>query len=235
MRMALVAIVQARMGSSRLPGKVLLPLKGGTVLSHVLARAAQITDVSRVCVATSELARDDVLVHAASKLGIAVVRGSETDVLSRFDEAAEAMQASSVIRITCDCPLLDPALCTKLVEKYRAEGADYGAIDSSQGWPRGLDCEIFPREALRTAAREATAPHDREHVTPWIIRHAQRPVEISPPRSMQERWVLDHPQDYAFLRAVYERLSNGNADWLSVLNTIETSADLLKLRASLPI
>lgn len=232
--MSLVAIVQARMGSTRLPGKVLLPLRHRSVLHHVVNRVARITDVSQVCVATSELPQDDILVRAARELGIEVVRGSESDVLARFDRAAEKMRASQIIRITCDCPLLDPDLCNKLVYKYRAECADYGAIDASQGWPKGLDCEIFSREALQAAARDATDLYDREHVTPWIVRNARRTVSIQPPEEMKERWVLDYPQDYTFLSAVYDNLPSEVMGWMDVLNTINFSTELRMLREKLP-
>jgi spore coat polysaccharide biosynthesis protein SpsF len=207
-------IVQARVGSTRLPGKVLELLGDAPVLEHVLRRCQAIAGVDDVVCATVEGSDGDAVAELAEDLDVAVYRGSERDVLARYHGAAHAVGAEIVLRVTSDCPLIDPEVCAAVL-KLRAEAeADYAANNMPPTWPHGLDCEAFTIEALDEAAATATAPEDHEHVTPWIRRNrAFHRVNLAGPGGelTAQRWTLDYPEDLAFLRALYERLPRGCA------------------------
>ena len=204
-----VAVIQARTGSSRLPGKVLLPLAGAPVLAHVVARARAVPGVEAVCCAIPDGARDDALAEVAAGLGAVVVRGSETDVLERYRQAARATDARAVMRITSDCPLFDPEVGGRVLAAFAAGGFDYCSNLEPRSWPKGLDCEVFSREALERAADAATDAYDREHVTPWLRRSPEvrrGTVALCSQDCAAWRWTLDHPEDFAFFEAVMTRL-----------------------------
>jgi spore coat polysaccharide biosynthesis protein SpsF len=206
-----VVIIQARMSSSRLPGKVLLPLplQGSTsILSHVVARAKQVAPGQPVIVATSTLAADDSLAAAAQALQAAVFRGDEQDVLGRFAGALAKHEADAVVRITADNPAIDPAFVRAAVAHHLATGADYTL---TTGLPLGTNVEVIAAAALRRAAAEATRPEEREHVTPYLRRHPElfRLEELPcvvPPAVAGLRLTVDYPSDYALLQLLYSRL-----------------------------
>ena len=207
-------IVQARVGSTRLPGKVLENLGHATVLEHVLRRCQAIPGVDEVVCATVDGTGGDAVAALAGKLDVAVYRGPERDVLERYHGAAHAAHAEIVMRVTSDCPLIDPEICSAVLNLREDEDADYAANNMPPSWPHGLDCEAFTIDALDEAAATATAPEDHEHVTPWIRRNRlYRRVNLSGPGGelTGQRWTLDYPEDLAFLRAVYERLPGGCA------------------------
>lgn len=207
-------IVQARIGSTRLPGKVLEMLGEAPVLEHVLRRCQAIAGVDAVVCATVAGKDGDAVASLAENLDVAVYRGSEHDVLARYHGAAHSVGATVVLRVTSDCPLIDPEVCAEVL-KLRAEAkADYAANNMPPSWPHGLDCEAFTIAALDEAAATATAAEDHEHVTPWIRRNrAYCRVNLTGPGGelATQRWTLDYPEDLAFLRAVYERLPRGGA------------------------
>ncbi|HEV3176040.1 MAG TPA: glycosyltransferase family protein [Stellaceae bacterium] len=207
--MTTACIVQARIASTRLPGKVLKDLAGEPVLGHVLRRCEAIPGVDVVVCATVD-SRDGAEIESlAKRYDMPVHRGSETDVLDRYLGAARLVEADTVVRVTSDCPLIDPSLCGEVVERRRAENAEYAANNFTWGYPHGLDCEIFTRKALEAAAAEATEPYDREHVSPWIRRHpTYRKVEVPGPGGPEAewRWTLDFPEDLDFMRALYRYL-----------------------------
>ncbi|HEX8658492.1 MAG TPA: NTP transferase domain-containing protein, partial [Hymenobacter sp.] len=166
-------LIQARMTSSRLPGKVLLPLPLGsstTVLGHVVARAQRLAPAQLVIVATSELSTDDPVAAAAQALGAAVFRGAEQDVLGRFAGALSRHEAEVVVRMTADNPALDPAFLQAAVAHHLATAADYTL---TTGLPLGANVEVMSAAALRRAANEAIHPEEREHVTPYLRRHPE--------------------------------------------------------------
>jgi spore coat polysaccharide biosynthesis protein SpsF len=211
-----VCIIQARLASTRLPGKVLLPLGEQTVLAHVLERAARIKGVDRVVCATVDGADGDAVAREAARCGAAVYRGSETDVLRRYAEAAEASNAATIVRITSDCPLIDPAVCAAVLALHVSTGADYAANNMPPGWPHGLDCEVFSRAILEAAHGAAASPYEREHVTPWIRNNAAlRRVNLRGPggQVLERRWTLDFPEDYSLLTALFARLPEGSTSW----------------------
>ena len=202
-------IVQARMGSSRLPGKVMKRLAGRTVLDHVFDRCHAVANADIVCCATTEAAADDVVAAEAARCGATVFRGLETDVLARYAGAAKAVSADVVLRMTSDCPLFDPALGTAVLALRRDRNVDYAANNLRPGWPHGLDCEAFTADVLFRAAREAADPFEREHVTPWIRSHPDiRRANLDGPggKTAAWRWTLDYPEDLLFFDALFEHL-----------------------------
>ncbi|GAB2176703.1 UDP-2,4-diacetamido-2,4,6-trideoxy-beta-L-altropyranose hydrolase [Dongia sp. agr-C8] len=204
-----VAIIQARFGSTRLPGKVLKPLGKGVVLDHAIRRCRAIPSVDAVVIATTERKEDGAIVAAAERAGALVHRGSAEDVLSRYAGAAKLAEADVVLRVTSDCPLIDPGICDRVVRLRDEAGADYAANNMPRLYPHGLDCEVFTRAALERADATATAPYDREHVTPWLRRTAdvRRTSLIGPGwPAVQQRWTLDFPEDYDFFAALFPLL-----------------------------
>lgn len=211
-----VAIVQARTGSSRLPGKVLRPLGGRSALSHVLARCAAVPGVDTVCCATTILAADDAVAAEAADCGATVHRGPVDDVLARYAGAAGEQNADVILRVTSDCPAIDPALCGVLVRLRAESGAGYAANNMPPSWPHGLDCEAFTLETLCRADSEATDPFEREHVTPWMRTSpdvVRANLEAPPGLPAQTRWTLDYPEDYAFFDALYSHLPGGQSGY----------------------
>jgi len=169
--MKVVAIIQARMSSSRLPGKVLLPLAGRPVLDHVVRRTRTCQAVDEVWVATSTDASDDVIAQWCTEHRVPVYRGSLNDVLDRYYQAATLAQADAVVRITADCPALDPQIVEEVVEGFKAGGYEFYGLAGE--FPDGLDCTVFAMTALARAWREATLPSEREHVGPYIEKNPQ--------------------------------------------------------------
>ena len=206
--MTTVALIQARLSSTRLPGKVLLSLAGRPVLEWVVRAAAAIPGVDRVAVATSDRADDDVLAAWAAGYGVACHRGPLDDVLGRFVLAARAEAADVVLRLTADCPLLDPQVCGQVLALLHRRGLDYAATAAT--WPDGLDCEAFSASALEAAAAEAVAAPEREHVTPFLRDRRDRfRVGMLPcplPGLEGERWTLDEPHDFELLSGVVSLL-----------------------------
>ncbi len=228
--MIIVAVVQARMGSTRLPGKVLADLGGRPVVQHVLARAAEIAGVKEVVLAIPEGAEDDPLDAVARAIGVRVVRGSATDVLDRYHAAAQLAKADAVVRITADCPLLDPSIAGRVVERFSAAGADYASNVHPPTFPDGYDTEVFSRAALDTAWREARDAYEREHVTPFIWRRPER-FRIENVTDIVDRssWrvTLDTADDLDRLRSIWSRLGDA-ADLDAVVALLRREPSLLK-------
>jgi spore coat polysaccharide biosynthesis protein SpsF len=206
-----VVVVQARMSSRRLPGKVLRELSPGkTVLEWVVDRARAATLVAQVVVATSDGADDDVVEAEARRIGVPVKRGSLHDVLSRVRTAAETAGATTVVRVTADCPLVDPAVIDRIVREHVDTRADFTANrlppPHQRTWPIGLDVEVATIEALRRADAEATDPAHREHVMPYLYvepgRFSVRVVECDLGDFGAVRWTVDTPEDLAAVRAL---------------------------------
>jgi spore coat polysaccharide biosynthesis protein SpsF len=204
-----VAIVQARLGSSRLPGKVLLPLAGKPVLFHVVDRLRRVADLAEVVVATTDQPGDEPLRAYLQNENIPFFAGNETDVLDRYYRAAQEFRAGPVVRVTSDCPLIDPEIVQRAISLYaRSEGRlQYVGFDPS--FPDGLDVEVFAFDALETAWREAKLPSEREHVTPFIHQHPDRfpqdKIRHTEDLSAQ-RWTVDEPRDYELVKRVFEAL-----------------------------
>jgi spore coat polysaccharide biosynthesis protein SpsF len=206
------AVVQGRMSSSRLPGKVMTELTDGRrTLDLVIERLRRAQQPAMIAVATSKDPSDDPIAERAERLGVTVVRGPLDDVLERYRLTTVHLGCDAVVRITADCPLVMPELVDVLVDRWRAGTADYVAnILEPRSFPKGLDIEILSREALLAAANEAQDPYDREHVTPFVRSRADRfPSEgmwLSPAHP-DIRLTLDTPEDLAELRGLFRRLS----------------------------
>jgi spore coat polysaccharide biosynthesis protein SpsF (cytidylyltransferase family) len=207
----IAAIVQARMGSTRLPGKTLADVGGEPMLARLVERARRIPGVKRVVVATTEKPADEAILRFAADHGLSAYAGSEEDVLDRFYQAACRFGVSAVVRVTPDCPLLDPAVSGLVVERFVAvRGAvDYASNTQPPTFPDGLDTEVFSFGALERAWREARLASEREHVTPYIVKHTElfQRLNVQHDQDLSAlRWTVDTEADLKFVRAVYERL-----------------------------
>jgi glutamate-1-semialdehyde 2,1-aminomutase/spore coat polysaccharide biosynthesis protein SpsF len=235
--MRITVIVQARMGSTRLPGKVLADVHGHPVLWHVVTRARRARTVNAVVVATSEREQDDPIAEFCQRHDIPCARGSEDDVLDRYYRAAREHRADVVVRVTGDCPLLDPAVMDRVVETYLQGDFDYVSNTLRPTYPDGLDTEVFSFAALEGAWRDAHLPAEREHVTLYIrasgrFRTGNVTSDVSP--SMRDlRWTVDEPADLEFVRRVYSRLGQEGRPfgWREVLRLSEEHPDLMQINA----
>lgn len=207
--MNIVAIIQARMASTRLPGKILADLAGQPLLCRVVSRAQQAVTLHRVMVATTDQAADAAVTQLCQARGFACFRGSEQDVLDRYYQAARQYNADVVVRLTADCPLLDPAVIDRTVNTFLDGPYDYVSNTQPPTFPDGLDTEVFSRTALEKAWREAQLASEREHVTPYIWKHPGLfrlgSVKHTPDLSSL-RWTVDEPADLEFVRRVYASL-----------------------------
>ena len=222
--MKVVAIIQARMNSTRLPRKVLADVQGRPLLWHVVARTRRAKHVDEVVVATSDRPADDELAAYCTAEGVACFRGSENDVLDRYYRAAQAHGATAVVRITGDCPLIDPAVIDRVIETFLDQGVDYTSNCLRPTFPEGLDFEIWSVTTLETVWREATKPSDREHVAPYLKTSGKfrcANVEAELPHATEERWSVDEPQDLELVRAIFaafkDRPGFGYRDVLDLL------------------
>lgn len=226
------------MGSERLPGKIVAPIAGRPMIEHVIERTALARSIDAIVVATSDQAADDsvpaCVMHEAARQAkpVRVVRGPERDVLHRFTLAADG--AARIVRITGDCPLIDWSTIDALVERFDQNDLDYAGAGPASGFPRGLDCEIMRTDILARAARDATDPADREHVTRYIYTHPDTfrcaTLPASAARRRGYRLCVDEPDDLALVRALYDRLWQGTPiaidEVIALLDREPTLADL---------
>lgn len=233
-----VVIVQARMTSTRLPGKVLMDLAGKPMLERQLERLACCERVDELVLATTANAADDPVAELAARLDVRVHRGSEHDVLDRYAGAARAAQADVVVRVTSDCPLIDP-LETDLVVAALDTDVDYAANVLERDLPRGLDVEALWRDTLERVDRMATSPAAREHVTYFI--HTERPDLFAlravrrPFDAADLRWTVDTPEDLALVRRLYDELGLAERPLplADVIAHVRAHPDIAALNASI--
>jgi spore coat polysaccharide biosynthesis protein SpsF len=228
------AVIQARAGSTRLPGKVLRDLGGRPVLDWVVRAARAADGVDEVVVATSTLPGDDAVAELAERLGVPVVRGSEDDVLDRFVRAIDAHPCDAVVRLTADCPLLDPDLISAVVAAWRARPAsDYVATTLVRTLPRGLDVELARADALRALGETATG-HDRVHVTSGLYAAPQTydllGLVVSPDAS-DLRLTLDTTQDAAALDALVALTGDRCVPWRELIAIVRDHPEVVALNA----
>lgn len=223
--MKIVCIVQARVGSTRLPGKVLKEMCGKTVLEHDVIRLKLIKNIDEIVIATTELDRDNKIVEECKKMNVKYFRGSEQNVLARYYYAAKENNADIVVRVTSDCPLIDPEVSSKIIEFYleNMDKYDYVSNTIDRTYPRGLDIEVFSFKALEKAFKEAIIERDKEHVTPYIWDNPDK-FKLCQYRNDIDysylRWTLDTEEDYLLISTVYKELY-GTKDILGFNNIIE--------------
>jgi len=215
-----VAILQARMSSTRLPGKVLMPLAGRPMISRQIERLARCTKLTRLVVATSRDPTDDPLHAHLTAEGVDVFRGELQDVLTRYLDCAHHFGLSGdIVRLTADCPLIDPVVVDEAIGLRARSGADYVSNGRDRTYPRGLDVEVFPLSALEQAGRRAVDDYDHEHVTPYLYNNPgsfTRCDLIQTGRNDSRlRWTVDTPEDYAFVARVYDALYPTRPDFTS--------------------
>lgn len=235
-----VAIIQARMSSTRLPGKVLLDLGGRTVLSRMVERVKQSTLVNRVVVATTIDPMDNPIIELCQQENIDAFRGSLPDVLDRYYQAARLYHADIIVRLTGDCPLIDPQLIDQTITALIDQQADFSCNrlppPFHRTYPIGLDVEVCTFSALAQAWREATEKHDREHVLPYLyeVEGRFKVVQLNHTEDLGSlRWTLDTPEDYTLLCEVIHRLENRNDfSWLEVLALFDQDPGLASINQS---
>jgi len=214
MKISTLAILQARMSSTRLPGKVLLPINGKPMIYRQIERIRQAKSIDKLIVATSTEVSDDALVTFLTEMGVKVFRGSLQDVLSRFLDIAVEIKPTTVIRLTGDCPLVMPALLDEMVEKFRISNVDYLSNTLEPSFPDGLDIEIMKASTLMELARHDLTNFEREHVTVGIYNRREIfSCENFPNfRDLSnKRWTIDHPEDLIFVRQVFNAFIGNEA------------------------
>ncbi len=238
--MSTLAIIQARTTSSRLPGKVLLDIAGQPMLVHVVERTRRAKSVDQVVVATTIDPADDAIEALCRSRGYPVFRGSLHDVLDRFYQAALAYQAQTVVRITADCPLIDPDLIDETVAAFYRERVDFACNrlppPFHRTYPIGLDVEVVSFDALERAWKEATAGHDREHVLPYLyeVPGRFRIYQLNYARDLGSlRWTVDTPPDLDLVRSIFAHFAGrDHFSWLDTLDFVERNPDLAALNAN---
>ncbi|GAA4068767.1 glycosyltransferase family protein [Amphibacillus indicireducens] len=236
--MKIGAIIQARMGSTRLPEKVMKNLQGKTVLEHVIERVRQSKLIDEIIIATTTHERDAVIESEALRCGVKAFRGSDDDVLSRYYYAAKENNLDVVVRITSDCPLIDSVVLDEIVKFYLENNYDIasnaGSDLSNRTYPRGLDTEIFSFEVLENAFNNAKEKYQREHVTPYIYEtsdsnyYYKNSVDYS-----KYRWTLDTDEDFELISEVYKHLYHGTHDFYlsDIVRLFEKMPELYEINA----
>ena len=230
----ILGILQARTSSTRMPGKVMAPILQEPMIWRQIERIRRARTLDKLVVATSDAASDDGLAGFLVGRGVSVYRGDLHDVLARFAACAEAWSPGHVVRLTADCPLIDPAVIDATVGLALKTRAAYASNCEPRTYPDGLDVEVMTADALAVAAREAYDPADREHVTPFIRRNHERfaCAGLVQARDLGAlRWTVDRPEDFAFVRAVFEALHTDDPDFGmdEVLDLIAARPDIAAL------
>lgn len=235
-QLSTLAVLQARMSSTRLPGKVLAEVAGAPMILRQIERLKRARRLDRIVVAASIDPSDDILVQTLGARGVDVHRGPLDDVLARYQGALQAFgPAEHLVRLTGDCPLADPDVIDATIALHLERGTDYAAnTPAHRTYPKGLDVEVMRSDVLLRAAREAQDPYEREHVTPYLYRHPERFAQAFLSQAADEgevRWTVDRPDDLEFVRAVYEALYPKAPDFTSddIRAFVRTRPDLMML------
>lgn len=236
--MRIEAYVQARMGSTRLPGKVLKKIMNRPLLDILIERLRQAKEIRGIVVLTTLQLEDDKIVKFCQEHTIDCFRGPEEDVLSRYYQAAAQRKPEGIVRITSDCPLIDPDIVDEVVKAFRKgrPGIDYVSNSLERTFPRGLDVEVFSFGALEKAHLNAIKPEEREHVTPYFYRHPElfqlENIAMTPSYA-QHRWTVDTPEDFALIKLILENLypKNPNFRLRDILALLAQHPDWSKLNA----
>ncbi|MDF2636161.1 MAG: acylneuraminate cytidylyltransferase [Pelosinus sp.] len=233
--MKTVIIVQARMTSTRLPGKVLKTVLGKPLLEYQIERLRRIEAADEIVIATTTNDTDQPIVDLCNRLGVSYFRGSEEDVLARYHEAAEKYNADIVVRITSDCPVIDPTVCEDAISDFIKNQDQYDYVRLEQ-YPRGLDVEVFSFKVLDECFRESTDKPDREHVTPFIYRHPKRyrlkSITCDEDYS-HHRWTVDTPEDLELITRIIEELYpiNQKFNYVDIIKALKRYPDWYYINA----
>lgn len=238
----IAAIIQARMGSTRLPGKILKDLSGQEVLWHVAKRALSADKVDQVIVATTTNPEDDAVEEFCKKNNFLFYRGSEENVLERYYEAAKRFGAEVVIRITSDCPLIDPSVISLCVEAFKKSGCDYisNVVPGPRTFPRGLDVEVFSFESLEKAHKNASETHEKEHATPYIWENKNgefklgETITASAEYARNYRLTVDYPEDFELIKKIYQEFYRPDKiiDVRDAVGFLDKNPDIAKINAN---
>lgn len=235
----IVATVEARMSSSRLPGKVLFEAAGKPMLQHLVERLRSVPSIDEIVIATTTNVSDDPIVAFANAHGVIVHCGSEDDVLARVVEAAERAEAVTIVEITGDCPLIDPEIVEQVIQMYLHHDADYVSNAHVRSYPDGMDTQVFSLETLRRSAGMTERALDREHVTTHIRRHPElfRQIHLVAPSSLwwpELGLTLDERDDYRLIAKIIEELAPANAQFGcgAVIDLLERFPELVELNRS---
>lgn len=236
-----VVIVQARMSSERLPGKVMKPVMDKPLLGYLLDQLAQVKLADRIVVATSTSADDQPIVDYCQQRGVDCYRGDLHDVLGRYAGAADAFQARTIVRICADCPLIDPSIVDRVISAYQTQERilDYVSDTQHRTFPRGQDVEVFSRAALDTIAKIAKLPEEREHVTPYIYRHPElfRMGDVVESTDLSShRWVVDTAADFELVSRILTELEETHtaSSMQAILSILQKHPDWVALNANVP-
>ena len=234
--MNIAVITQARVGSTRLPRKIMKKILGKTVLMHDLDRIKEMRSINKIIVATTDLEEDNIIAKTVREYdeSVGIFRGSKDDVLDRYYKASKAFNADVIVRITSDCPLIDPKISDLVVKTFLKNDCDYCCNTLPRTFPHGLDTEVFSFEALERAWKEAHTPYEREHVTPYIRENPHKFKRVNVENEMDFsylRWTLDYPEDFEFITEIYKRLYPKKRIFYmeDVLNVLNNEPWLIKI------
>ena len=230
-------IIQARMGSSRLPGKVLMKLNENcSTLDFVLNQLSFSTLIDKIIIATTNLEQDDIIEQTAKNLGIECFRGNSDDVLDRYYNCAKKFQMDNIVRITSDCPLIDPGIVDEVISKYKSGNYDYFTNTLIRTYPIGTDVEIFSFEILEKTWQNATLPSEREHVTPFI-RNKKMNFRVGNLENKKKldhvRWTLDRQEDLDLIREIISKINKKPILMNDILNLFSAEPQLIKINENI--
>jgi len=231
----ITAIIQARLGSTRLPGKTMKELAGKPLLGHLISRIKKSKYIEDIIIATTTQERDDRIVQFAAENNLKFFRGDEDDVLDRFYQAAVTWQCETIVRVTPDCPMLDPQITDRVILEYLSGRYDYVCNVMPPTYPDGLDTEVFSFQALARAWREAKLLSEREHVTAYIVKHPDLfklgNVSKEGKNISWMRWTVDTQNDYEFVSHIFEKIGNSSEIFYleDVLKVLKENPELIKI------
>lgn len=232
--MKTIAIIQARMGSTRLPGKVLMELCGQPMLYHIIERVKQVGQIDKILVATSENQEDDSINAYVESVGIECFRGSAENVLDRYWGAAQAVHAGqddTIVRLTADNPLVDAGILSKLLTYFAQCGYPYAL---TSGFPLGSGGEVFSFYALKEAYENAVQPYEKEHVTPYMYREGRAVGKLTSRIDRSHfRFTVDTPEDFKFVEKVYHSLYHGTHDFSldDIIELLEEKPEIIMINS----
>ncbi len=234
--MKIVATIEARMTSSRLPGKILLPILGKPTLELLIERLSRVRQIDQIVVATTSNRSDDIVEELTHHLGVGCYRGSEDDVLDRVLKAAQSYTADNIVEITGDCPLIDPDVIDHLIDIYLHNSYDYVSNTLKMTYPNGLDAQVFSVKTLAEVNRLTRDPTDHEHVSLYIYEHPERYSLYNlesglPEKYWNMRLTVDTLEDFELIRTIYEELYPHNPAFAlqDIISLLERKPELITI------